>query len=153
MDKPETLQIIAEAIQQHIADKHARKKRVVKPKVPMAVGWFEEFWNGYPRTDDKSGAIKEWAKLDAELFYTIMAAVKAQKLKGGRLADMQYAPLASKWLHGKGWLDPIPTQRVVVQQKVVSLDIPCTGCGESTTETKIIRNGKPWCGIECYNKH
>jgi len=96
---------------QHIAEKHTRKKRAVKPKVPMPTKSFERFWDEYPRSDDKAGAMKEWAKLDGELFYTIIAAVNAQKRKGGRLADKQYSPHARKWLRNKGWMDPVETVR------------------------------------------
>ena len=101
------MELVDLRITQHIADKHTRKKRATKPKVSMFVGSFADFWEKYPRTDDKAGAVKEWAKLPAELFLTIMTAVKAQKRKGGRLADKKYAPHARKWLHGKGWLDPV----------------------------------------------
>lgn len=81
---------------------------------------FNQFWEEYPVKKSKETARKAWAKLKptAELFETIMAAVRASKNSLDWTKDNgRYIPHPATWLNGGRWEDeltpitdaPLPT--------------------------------------------
>jgi hypothetical protein len=80
----------------------AEKKR---PKAPLALTRFAEFWQAYPRRADKAKAEQSWSKqgLDAIANEVIAGAVSYAKAKVG--SEPQYIALPSTWLNGKRWQD------------------------------------------------
>lgn len=76
-----------------------------------AADQFLQFWDAYPRKEDKQKALRAWQRLnpDAELCAVISRALEKQKHSpqwtrdGGR-----YIPYASTWLNGRRWEDELP---------------------------------------------
>jgi hypothetical protein len=78
-------------------------------------GWFEQFWESYPKKANKQKAERSFQKLapSDELGETMMAAVDRQKRMPQWLKDGgEFIPHASTWINGRRWEDeqPIPNR-------------------------------------------
>ena len=67
---------------------------------------FNEFWNYYPRKQNKGKAMDAWTKMgcekDVEL---IIQAIQSQNKTVFRDKEIQFIPLASSWINGERWDD------------------------------------------------
>lgn len=74
-------------------------------------GFFDDFWNAYPKRIGKSEAIKAWNKLspDEALACTIIGAVKKQ-IEAGMIKtreNLQYCPYPATWLNKRRFDDEV----------------------------------------------
>ena len=98
-------------------------KAHVKSMAEIRKKWFEEYYDNYPRRQNKGQAEKAWENMkppvDEELFKVIMDKVNYLKTtEDWTKNNGKYIPLASTWLNAKGWLDEIPQTRGNGQTKV-----------------------------------
>ena len=98
-------------------------KAHVKSMAEIRKKWFEEYYDNYPRRQNKGQAEKAWENMkppvDEELFKVIMDKVNYLKTtEDWTKNNGKYIPLASTWLSAKGWLDEIPQTRGNGQTKV-----------------------------------
>lgn len=78
-----------------------------------ASGYFETFWNSYPKKKAKPDAIKAFAKLkpDQALLYAIIRAIdKARESEDWQRENGRYIPHPATWLNGQRWTDEIEVQ-------------------------------------------
>jgi predicted phage replisome organizer len=78
-----------------------------------ASGFFETFWNSYPKKKAKPDAIKAFAKLkpDQTLLYAIIHAIdKARESEDWQRENGRYIPHPATWLNGQRWKDEIEVQ-------------------------------------------
>lgn len=69
---------------------------------------FAEFWNAYPKKRNKGDAQKAWAKISADLYETILAAVrKASSSVDWTKDGGKYIPYPASWLRAQGWDDDV----------------------------------------------
>jgi hypothetical protein len=76
---------------------------------------FDEFWNLYPRKENKQQAKKAWMKLkpDQALFDLMANALEYRRHTKEWLADGgRYIPHPATWLNGRRWEDEINPQRI-----------------------------------------
>ena len=82
---------------------------------------FDQFWQLYPRKENKQQARRAWAKLkpNQELFNMMANALEYRRQTKEWLAeDGRYIPHPASWLNGRRWEDEItPNQSIVLQQK------------------------------------
>lgn len=67
---------------------------------------FEEFWGYYPRKEGKGDARKAWDKARKRATIANVLAAVIRYSKDPNLPDVQYVPLAQKWLNGDRFADP-----------------------------------------------
>lgn len=82
---------------------------------------FCQFWDMYPRKQDRKAAFREWQKLGIEsqedsLYVALMAALATQrKSEGWTKCGGRYVPYAKRWLSGRRWEDvPAITEPVMM---------------------------------------
>lgn len=65
---------------------------------------FAQFWEAYPRKDDKSNSRKTWNKykVTPELLVLMLAKIKQEKVRWSQ-GEAKYIPMPSTWLNGKRW--------------------------------------------------
>ena len=106
---PEDVRRIArEEIAGHVADRHTRKAKAVKP----GLEGFEKFWSIWTRKVGRGAAEKAWLRIGPGplLESRILAAAQAQvNAYGSEWArtKRQYQPHPATWLNQKRWLDQI----------------------------------------------
>lgn len=85
---------------------------------------FEQFWNAYPRKQNKANARKSFGKLnpDQALLDQILAALAWQTKTTDWIKDGgQYIPLASTYLNGRRWEDEPPVNATAAKPSVPKL--------------------------------
>lgn len=87
------------------------KKRRAKSEPKWRPEVFAEFWDCYPRHEDRVGAVREWDRLKPsdELIHTMAKALKAQKA-GEDWRRGIGIPYACRWLSKRRWEDEMRTQ-------------------------------------------
>ena len=72
---------------------------------------FAEFWEAYPRKENRKKALAAWKKgqCGKGKFQEIMAALTEQKKNPRWLEDVKYIPHPTTWLNGERWADEIST--------------------------------------------
>ncbi len=72
---------------------------------------FAEFWEAYPRKENRKKALAAWKKGQCwnGKFQEIMAALTEQKKNPRWLEDVKYIPHPTTWLNGERWADEIST--------------------------------------------
>lgn len=90
----------------HQQEHHQREHRGAQ----KSTEGFDEFWNAYPRKENKGAARKAWAKALAKADApTIVAAALAYRDDPNREAE--YTAHAASWLNGERWDDePLPAR-------------------------------------------
>ena len=70
---------------------------------------FAEFWEAYPRKENRKKALAAWKKGNCwnGKFQEIMAALTEQKKNPRWLEDVKYIPHPTTWLNGERWADEI----------------------------------------------
>lgn len=71
---------------------------------------FEEFWQAYPRKENKPAALKAWNKIkpDAELRQVILNALEQRKQSDQWRKDKgRFIPHPATWLNGRRWEDSL----------------------------------------------
>lgn len=70
---------------------------------------FAEFWEAYPRKENRKKALAAWKKGQCwnGKFQEIMAALTEQKKNPRWLEDVKYIPHPTTWLNGERWADEI----------------------------------------------
>lgn len=79
----------------------------------MNADLFEQFWNEYPRKENKKKAKDKFLTLKTDLFDTIMSAVALQKQMPKWREGI--IPHASTWLNGERWNDELDSKTGVVE--------------------------------------
>ena len=101
----------------HSSKKTGRKHPMAPQGAKSADCLFEEFWNAYPRKENRAAALRAWKKLapDLELCYTMAAALEWQRETAQWNRDGgQFIPFPASWLRGRRWEDePGPADRGV----------------------------------------
>lgn len=79
---------------------------------------FEQFWEAYPRKQNKTKAKKVWKnrKLDKQIDL-ILEDIAKRKLHDHQWKEKQYTPLATTYLNGERWEDEIITEQLKEQPK------------------------------------
>ncbi len=77
-----------------------------------AMAIFDQFWEAYPRKQNKKKAQKVWGnkKLDKKLDF-IVSDIEKRKLSDHQWKDKQYIPLATTYLNGERWEDEIISEQ------------------------------------------
>jgi hypothetical protein len=111
-DKPPTEEPTEEPTAKEVEEEVEVDKEVDKPPiVPQKKnGYFEMFWEAYPKKKSRGQALKTWNKIKKELpdIQIILTAIDNQKgsfdwqKEGG-----QFIPYPSTWLNGGCWNDEI----------------------------------------------
>jgi len=99
---------------------------------------FDEFWKHYPRKVAKKEAKKIWLKIDDELYFVILNAIKEQAKNNFKEKENTYIPHAASWLNGDRWEDAIERETV---------KLPCKFCGGPADDTSRDNTGQEygWC--------
>lgn len=80
--------------------------------------YFDEFWNEYPRKDDKKNAIKKWSSLKCDKFADeIIRNVKARNATSWKGKEKQFILLPTTYLNGKRWKDEVELTTYEIGQK------------------------------------
>lgn len=89
----------------------------VSTKAPGSDLWFAEFWNAYPRKENRAKAHQAWTKLnpDRGLVDAILRAIAAQKVKGcleprSDPSGRSFIPHPTSWINGRRWEDQPPEE-------------------------------------------
>lgn len=117
-EKPTTVKPIAgnrPQVSNHKSKKTKSKHPIAPQGAKSADCLFEEFWNAYPRKENRAAALRAWKKLapDLELCYTMAAALEWQRETAQWNQDGgQFIPFPASWLRGRRWEDePGPADR------------------------------------------
>lgn len=92
-------------IEESIPSPTPPKKKAKKTADGVTSTW-EEFWELYPRKVGKEFAKTSFFKIEANLYPTLIEAIKIQK-EGPDWKETQFIPHASTWLNQKRWEDEI----------------------------------------------
>lgn len=95
-----------------VAEKVTSNKTVSVDNINKTLleGWFQEFWNSYPRGEGKKPALKVWLKINPseKEFSEIMAALDRNKKTEQWEKDKgRFIPYAATWLNQERWKDEI----------------------------------------------
>lgn len=93
-------------LEHHLPEHHLREHRGSQ----KSTEGFDEFWNAYPRKENKGAARKSWAKALAKAdAQTIIAAALAYRDDPNR--EPEFTAHAASWLNGERWDDePLPAR-------------------------------------------
>jgi hypothetical protein len=78
---------------------------------------FENFWNAYPRKENKKAAVKVWASLVSDDLIDEVIAGAIRFANDPNLPPKQFVPHAATWLRSERWHDPaLPERQKTVEE-------------------------------------